>query len=63
MKDIDRVCHICLLTVVGARLHIQAKQPSFLGATKIQIVSNSVNPIFLRPIGIVLALKMEELMS
>lgn len=52
-----------MLTVVGARLHIQAKQPSFLGATKIQIVSNSVNPIFLRPIGIVLALKMEELMS
>ena len=64
------VCSISLLTVSVSRLHIWAEQATIiLMPTKIQIMSNSVNPILLRPVlGIVLAidsvvLKMEQLMS
>ena len=65
------VCSTTLLTVLVVCLHIQAEQTTIiLMPTKIQIImSNSVNPILLRPVfGVVLAigsvlLKLEQLMS
>ena len=63
-----RVCSISLLTVIVVRLHIWAEQATIiLMSPKVEIIiSNSVNPILLRPVlGIVLAidsvlLKMES---
>ena len=57
------VCNISLLTVLVASLHIRAEQATVI------LMSNSINPILLRPVlGIVLAidsvlLNMEQLMS